>query len=107
VTLCAICTMHVETRSADFLVEGQNHGRRFVSSLVLKPLGRFFSNLTSKPVATVSPDLASKPVGRVFWFVPQNRQLQFDDLGLKITATIYWFVSQNQEDYDLSVALQN
>jgi hypothetical protein len=38
---CAICTVHVETRSADFLVEPQNQGRRFVSGLTLKPLGRF------------------------------------------------------------------
>jgi hypothetical protein len=58
-------------------------------------------------VATVSPGLASKPVGMVFRFVPQNRQLKFDDLSLKITATVYWFVPQNQADYDLSVALQN
>jgi hypothetical protein len=28
---CAVCTMHVETRSASFLVEPQNQGRRFVS----------------------------------------------------------------------------
>jgi hypothetical protein len=38
---CAICTWHVETRSADFLVEPQNQGRRFVSGLPSKPLGRF------------------------------------------------------------------
>jgi hypothetical protein len=30
---CAVCTVHVETRSADFLVEPQNQGRRFVSGL--------------------------------------------------------------------------
>jgi hypothetical protein len=28
VTPCAVCTMHKETRSADFLVEPQYHGRR-------------------------------------------------------------------------------
>jgi hypothetical protein len=27
VTLCAVCTMHVETRSANFLVEPQNQDR--------------------------------------------------------------------------------
>jgi hypothetical protein len=41
VTLCAVCTMHVEMRSAGFLVEHQNQGRRFVSGLASKPLGRF------------------------------------------------------------------
>jgi hypothetical protein len=38
---CAVCIWHVETRSAGFLVEPQNHGRRFVSGLASKPLGRF------------------------------------------------------------------
>jgi hypothetical protein len=37
----AVCTWHVETRSVGFLVEPQNHGRRFVSGLASKPLGRF------------------------------------------------------------------
>jgi hypothetical protein len=59
VTLCAVCTGHVETRSTSFLVE------------------------------------------------PQNRQLCFGDLGLKITATVSWFGPQNQVDFGLSVAPQN
>jgi hypothetical protein len=37
-----VCTWHMETRSAGFLVEPQNQGRRFVSGLASKPLGRFF-----------------------------------------------------------------
>jgi hypothetical protein len=41
VALCTVCTVHVETRSADFLVEPQNQGRRFISGLDFKPLGRF------------------------------------------------------------------
>jgi hypothetical protein len=41
VELCAICTVHVETMSVGFLVEAQNQGRRFVSGLASKPLGRF------------------------------------------------------------------
>jgi hypothetical protein len=41
VTPCAVCTVHVETRSANFLVEPQNQGRRFVSGLATKPLGWF------------------------------------------------------------------
>jgi hypothetical protein len=50
VTPCAVCTWHVETRSANFLVEPQNQGRRFVSGLASKPLGWFVSGLASKPL---------------------------------------------------------
>jgi hypothetical protein len=64
VTPCAVYTVHMETRSVGFLVEPQNQGRRFVSGLALKLLGRFY----------------------LFW--PQNRQLRFGDLSLKITATV-------------------
>jgi hypothetical protein len=39
---CAVCIWHMETRSAGFLVEPQNQGRRFVSGLASKSLGRFF-----------------------------------------------------------------
>jgi hypothetical protein len=39
--LCAACIMHMETSSACFLVKPQNHGRQFVNSLALKPLGQF------------------------------------------------------------------
>jgi hypothetical protein len=38
---CVVYTWHMETRSASFLVEPQNQGRRFVSGLTSKPLGRF------------------------------------------------------------------
>jgi hypothetical protein len=41
VALCAVCTVHVETRNVDFLVERQNQGRLFVSGLASKSLGRF------------------------------------------------------------------
>jgi hypothetical protein len=41
VVQCAVSTVHVETRSVSFLVEPQNQGRRFVSSLASKPLRRF------------------------------------------------------------------
>jgi hypothetical protein len=40
-------------------------------------------------------------------FEPQNRQLWFGDLGIKITATVSWFGHQNQVDFGLSVAPQN
>jgi hypothetical protein len=38
---CVVCTMHVETRSAGFLVEPQNQALRFVSGLASKPLRQF------------------------------------------------------------------
>jgi hypothetical protein len=81
--LCAICTMHVQMRSTSFLVEPQNQCRWFVSGL------------------------ASNPLGRVSQFGPQNWQLRFGDLGIKITATVSWFGPQNQAGFDLSVAPQN
>jgi hypothetical protein len=40
-------------------------------------------------------------------FGPQNLQLWFGDLGLKITATVSCFGPQNQAGFDLSVASQN
>jgi hypothetical protein len=61
VASCAICTWHVETRSAGFLVEPQNQGQRFVSGLASKPVATVFSSLDSKLVAMVS------------WFGPQNQ----------------------------------
>jgi hypothetical protein len=39
VTLCTVYTVHVEMRSAGFLVEPQNQGRWFVSDLASKPVG--------------------------------------------------------------------
>jgi hypothetical protein len=66
VTPCAVCTWHVENRSAGFLVEPQNQGRRFVIDLASKPVAMVFAGLTSKPVATVFSGLASKPAATVF-----------------------------------------
>jgi hypothetical protein len=82
---CAVCIMHMKTRSMGFLVEPQKHGLQFV----------VFSSLASKLVAQVSR------------FGPQNRQLWCGDLGLKIIATVSWFGPQNQAGSDLSVASQN
>jgi hypothetical protein len=93
--LCAVYTVHEETRSVDFLVEPQNQGLWFVSGLASKPLGQFL------PVWPQNRWL------RVSRFGPQNRQLRFGDLGLKITATVSWFGPQNQVGYGLSVAPQN
>jgi hypothetical protein len=52
---------------------------------------------------TIFSSLTSKSVAQIFWFGPQNRQLRFGDLGLKIIAMISWFESQNQADFGLSV----
>jgi hypothetical protein len=48
VTSCAICIVHVEMRSASFLVEPQKQGRWFVSGLTSKALGRFLIDLGLK-----------------------------------------------------------
>jgi hypothetical protein len=60
-----------------------------------------------KTTAMISLGLASKSVASGFLVGPQNQQLWFDDLCLKIIATIFWFGPQNQAGYDLSVAPQN
>jgi hypothetical protein len=52
VTLCAVCTMYEEIRSACFLVLPQNQGRRFVSGLPSKLL-ELFLGLASKPRSMV------------------------------------------------------
>jgi hypothetical protein len=48
VTPSAVCTVHMETRSAGFLVESQNQSRQFVCSLASKSLGRFLIGLGLK-----------------------------------------------------------
>jgi hypothetical protein len=66
VMLCAVCTVHVETRNTGFLVEPQNQGRRFISGLASKPLRRFVSGLASKPLGRFVSGLALKSVVMVF-----------------------------------------
>jgi hypothetical protein len=55
VTPCDICTVHIKTRSAGFLVEPQNQGQQFVSGLASKLLVWFVSGLASKPLGCFSP----------------------------------------------------
>jgi hypothetical protein len=45
---CAVCTVHMETRSVGFLGEPQNQGKRFVSGLAPKSLGWFLIGLGLK-----------------------------------------------------------
>jgi hypothetical protein len=57
-------------------------------------------------MAAVSPSLTLKLVARVFRFGPQNWQLWFGDLSLKITTVISWFGPQNQVGDGLSIVPQ-
>jgi hypothetical protein len=82
-TLCAIYTVHEETKSMSFFVWPRNQGRRFVGGL------------------------SSKPLGYVSRFGSQNWQLRFGNLGIKITVMVSWFVPQNQVGYGLSVTPKN
>jgi hypothetical protein len=68
---------------------------RFVNGLASKPLGRF---------SLVSPQNRWLRVSR---FGPQNRQIRFGDLCLKITTVVSWFEPQKQVDKGVSVAPQN
>jgi hypothetical protein len=103
---CAVCIWHVETRSARFLIEPQNQGRRFVNGLASKSFGRFLP-VWPQNRWWVSWLSSKSRWWRVFRLGPQTRQLWFGDLGLKITATISWFEPKNQVDFGLSVAPQN
>jgi hypothetical protein len=58
-----VCTMLEETRSVGFVIEPQNQGRWFVSSLTSSPLGRFVSGLTSKSLGRFISSLTSKSLG--------------------------------------------
>jgi hypothetical protein len=112
--LCVVYTVHVKMRSACFLVEPQNRGRRFVSGLTSKPLGRFliglglktvgdvcewfdlkitrtgFTGLASKPVATVSGGLTSKPTATVSnGLTLKAAATVFSSLASKLVATIF------------------
>jgi hypothetical protein len=66
-----------------------------VSGLALKPLGR------------IAPVWPQNQWRQVYWFWPQNWQLRFGDLGIKITTMISWFGLQNQAGFGFSIAPQN
>jgi hypothetical protein len=69
---CAICTMHMETRSAGFLVEPQNQDQRFVSGLASKPL-RWFSPVWSQNQWRWFLQFGFKTSGDGFLIEPQNQ----------------------------------
>jgi hypothetical protein len=68
----AVCGLHVETRSVSFLVEPQNQGRRFVSGLTSKPLGRFSPVWPQNFWRRFLPVWPQKPVAG-FLVEPQNQ----------------------------------
>jgi hypothetical protein len=71
---CVICTWHMETRSASFLVEPQNQGRRFVSGLASKPLGQFSLGWPQNQWRWFSPVL---PQNWWCWFLPVWPQIRW------------------------------
>jgi hypothetical protein len=71
------------------LVWPQNHW----DGLASKPLWRFISGLASKLLGLFLPVWPQNRWWRVSRFGPQNRQLRFGELCLKITAMVSWFVS--------------
>jgi hypothetical protein len=81
----AVCTVHVEMRSASFLVEPQNQGRWFG----LKITRTIFIGLALKPVVTVSDGLASKPAAMVSsGLASKSAMMVFTGLTSKPVATI-------------------
>jgi hypothetical protein len=72
---CAVCTVPVEMRSAGFLGEPQNQGRRFVSDLTSKSLGWFLQ-------------FGLKNLWHDFLVEPQNQGGgEFPSLGLKTDSS--------------------
>jgi streptogramin lyase len=96
--LCAVCTVHVETRSVGFLVAPENQGQWFVSGSTSKLLGRFpwFDLKTGGDSFLVEPqnqgggwfsglDLKAVGYGLVIWTSKSLRR--FLGLGLKTKQT--------------------
>jgi hypothetical protein len=71
---CAVCTWHVETRSAGFLVEPQNQGGGGFPGLGLKTGSSGLVIWGLKITATVSWFGPQNQVGFALSIAPQNRQ---------------------------------
>jgi hypothetical protein len=121
-----VYTWHVEIRSAGFLVQPQNQGRRFVSGLASKPLRRFspiwLQNRWRRFLAVWPQNLLRwfLPVWPQNWcrrFLPVWPQNQggggFSGLGLKIgsSSLVIWASKSPRRflglDLGLLVASQN
>jgi hypothetical protein len=82
VALCVVCTVHMEMRSAGFLVEPQNQGRRLVSGVASKPLGRFSPIWPQNRCRQFSPAWP-----RNWWLGSPGLGLKTDNSGLVIWAS--------------------
>jgi hypothetical protein len=106
----AVYTWHVETRSAGFLFEPQNQGRRFVSGLTSKPLVRFSpvwpQNQWRRFLAIWPQNLLRRflsiwPQNRwsVSWLSLKTNVVEgFPVWASKPVALFWWFGSQNHRD---------
>jgi hypothetical protein len=74
VTLCAVCIMHKETRSACFLVQPQNQGRWF---LPIWPQNRWI---------------------RFLWFDLETTRSGFPIWASKLAAVVWRFGTQNHHN---------
>jgi hypothetical protein len=105
----AVCGLHRARGDEEcgFLVELQNQGRRFVSGLASKPLGRFlwFGFKTGGDGFLVEPQ--NQGGGGFSGLGLKTGSYGFGDLGLKITTVVSWFVPHNQAGFGLSFASQN
>jgi hypothetical protein len=84
----------------------QNHSDGFLQ-FGLKTRGDGFSRFGLKTGGGFLGSASKPRWWRVSRFGPQNQQLWFGDLGIKINATVSWFGPQNQADFGLSVVPQN
>jgi hypothetical protein len=89
-TLCAICTVHKETRSEDFLVQPQNQGQQ-VSRFGPQNWQLRFGDMGHKITATVSWFGPQNHVGYGLSIVPQNRWEDEDGVGhaLRSSGLLY------------------
>ena len=92
VTPCAVCTVHVETRSAGFLVEPQNQGRTVSSGLGSKPAATVSGGLASEPAVMIFTSFASKQVVTVFSSLASKlvrlRRRQVEDGRINVTGCV-------------------
>jgi hypothetical protein len=88
------------------VVWSQNHSDGFLQ-FGLKTGGDGFSRYGLKTGGGFLGSASKSRWWRVSRFGPQNQQLWFGDLGIKINAAVSWFGPQNQAGFDLSVVPQN
>jgi hypothetical protein len=92
VTLCVVRTMHKEMRSAGFLVEPQNQGRR-VSRFGHQNQQLRFGDLGHKITASVSWFGPQNQAGDGLSVAPQNR-LEEDDVDMRQDLVVCFTTKQ-------------